>query len=80
MAAELLQASLSQKIMLPTFYQTHLQKQLTHTQVMLLTILRSCDTIGKTSEISTARTAYFSIQLHAQVAVANCNDFWTYLN
>jgi len=59
----LLQASLSQKIMLPTFYQTHLQKQLTHTQVMLLTILRSCDTIGKTSEIRTARTPYFPIQL-----------------
>ena len=49
--------------MLPTFYQTHLQKQLTHTQVMLLTILRSCDTIGKTSEIRTARTPYFPIQL-----------------
>ena len=25
--------------MLPTFYQTHLQKQLTHTQLRLLTIL-----------------------------------------
>ncbi len=60
----MLQASLCQKIMLPTFYQTHIQKQLTHTQVMLLTILRSCDTIiGKTSEIRTARTPYFPIQL-----------------
>jgi hypothetical protein len=49
--------------MLPKFYQTHLQKQLTHTQVMLLTILRSCDTIGKKSEIRTARTPYFPIQL-----------------
>ena len=27
------------KKMLPTFYQTHLQKQLTHAQFMLLTIL-----------------------------------------
>jgi hypothetical protein len=44
--------------MLPTFYQTHMQKQLTHTQVMLLTIL-----VGKTSEIRTARTPYFPIQL-----------------
>jgi len=35
----LLQASLSPKIMLPTFYQTHLQKQLTHAQFILLTIL-----------------------------------------
>ena len=34
----MLQASLPQK-MLPTFYQTHLQKQLTHGQFMLLTIL-----------------------------------------
>jgi len=37
----LLQASLSPKIMLPTFYQTHLQKQLTHAQFILLTILLS---------------------------------------
>jgi len=37
----LLQASLSQKIMLPTFYQTHLKKQLTHVQFILLTILLS---------------------------------------
>ena len=35
----MLQASLSQKIMLPTFYQTHLKKQLTHVQFILLTIL-----------------------------------------
>ncbi len=37
----MLQASLSQKIMLPTFYQTHLKKQLTHVQFILLTILLS---------------------------------------
>jgi len=37
----LLQASLSPKIMLPTFYQTHLKKQLTHAQFILLTILLS---------------------------------------
>lgn len=37
----MLQASLSQKIMLPTFYQTHLQKQLTNAQFILLTILLS---------------------------------------
>ncbi len=35
----MLQASLSQKIMLPTFYQTHLKKQLTYVQFILLTIL-----------------------------------------
>jgi hypothetical protein len=35
----LLQASLSPKIMLPTFYQTHLKKQLTQVQFILLTIL-----------------------------------------
>src|SRR4028119_1141016 len=40
-AAEFLQASLSQKLMLPTFYQTHLQKQLTSAQFILLTILLS---------------------------------------
>ena len=37
----MLQASLSPKIMLPTFYQTHLKKQLTHVQFILLTILLS---------------------------------------
>ena len=37
----MLQASLSPKIMLPTFYQTHLKKQLTHAQFILLTILLS---------------------------------------
>ena len=37
----MLQASLSQKLMLPTFYQTHLQKQLTSAQFILLTILLS---------------------------------------
>jgi hypothetical protein len=37
----LLQASLSPKIMLPTFYQTHLKKQLTQVQFILLTILLS---------------------------------------
>ena len=37
----MLQASLSQKKMLPTFYQTHLKKQLTHLQFILLTILLS---------------------------------------
>ena len=35
----MLQASLSKNIMLPKFYQTHLQKQLTHIQFVLLTIL-----------------------------------------
>ena len=37
----MLQASLSPKIMLPTFYQTHLKKQLTQVQFILLTILLS---------------------------------------
>ena len=37
----MLQASLSPKIMLPTLYQTHLKKQLTHAQFILLTILLS---------------------------------------
>jgi hypothetical protein len=37
----LLQASLSPKRMLLTFYQTHLKKQLTHAQFILLTILFS---------------------------------------
>ena len=37
----MLQASLSPRIMLPTFYQTHLKKQLTHAQFILLTILFS---------------------------------------
>jgi hypothetical protein len=41
MAAEFLQASLSQKLMLPTFYQTYLQKQLTSAQFILLTLLLS---------------------------------------
>ena len=35
----MLQASLSKNIMLPKFYQTHLQKQLTYIQFVLLTIL-----------------------------------------
>ena len=37
----MLQASLSPKRMLLTFYQTHLKKQLTHAQFILLTILFS---------------------------------------
>jgi hypothetical protein len=60
-AAELLQASLSPKIMLPTFYQTHLQKQLTHAQFILLTIFALLDTIRKTSEAERLLQGYFPI-------------------
>jgi len=41
--------------MLPTFYQTHLQKQLTHAQFMLLTIL--LDIIQSEKKMSLERLA-----------------------
>jgi hypothetical protein len=44
--------------MLPTFYQTHLQKQLTHTQLRLLTIL--LDVIQSEKQVRLARLARVS--------------------
>jgi hypothetical protein len=61
-AAELLQASLSPKIMLPTFYQTHLQKQLTHAQFFLLTILLSLIQSEKEVRLERLLQGYFPIQ------------------
>jgi hypothetical protein len=61
-AAELLQASLSPKIMLPTFYQTHLQKQRTHAQFILLTILLSLIQSEKQVKLERLLQGYFPIQ------------------
>jgi hypothetical protein len=41
--------------MLPTFYQTHLQKQLTQAQFLKRDNLAGFDTIGKTSQFGEAR-------------------------
>ncbi len=65
--------------MLPTFYQAHLQKQLTHAQFMLLTIL--LDIIQSEKQVRFIDWhEYFLIQLLPKAAVANYKDFLIYPN
>jgi hypothetical protein len=57
--------------MLPTFYQTHLQKQLTHAQFILLKILLNLIQSEKQVKIERLLQGCFPIQLGPKVAVAS---------
>jgi hypothetical protein len=61
--------------MLPTFYQTHLQKQLTHAQFILLKIL--LDLIQSEKQVSLERLlqGYFPIQLWSKVLPSKLQRF-----
>jgi hypothetical protein len=66
--------------MLPTFYQTHLQKQLTHAQFILLPILLSL--IQSEKQVRLERLALvFPYPITAEsLAKQQGKYFWTYLN
>ena len=66
--------------MLPTFYQTHLQKQLAQAQFLLLTIFLNLIQSEKQVRLERlVRVLPYPITT-ARLAVANYKDFWTYLN
>ena len=56
--------------MLPTFYQTHLQKQLTHAPFILLTILLDLIQSEKQVRLYRLLQGYFPIQVWSKVTVA----------
>jgi hypothetical protein len=57
--------------MLPTFYQTHLQKQLTHAPFILLKILLDLIQSEKQVRLDRLLQGYFPIQLWSKAAVAS---------
>jgi len=66
--------------MLPTFYQTHLQKKLAQAQFLLLTILLNLIQSEKQVRLERlVRVLPYPITTES-LAVANYKDFWTYLN
>jgi hypothetical protein len=61
--------------MLPTFYQTHLQKQLTHAEFILLKILLSLIQSEKQVRLERLLQAYFPIQLWSKVLPSKLQRF-----
>jgi hypothetical protein len=66
--------------MLPTFYQAHLQKQLTHAQFILLKILLDLIQSEKQVRLERLLQGYFPFQLGPKAVVVNYKDFSIYLN
>ena len=61
--------------MLPTFYQTHLQKQLTHAQFILLKILLDLIQSEKQVRLEQLLQGYFPIQLWSKVLPSKLQRF-----